>query len=139
MAKVITLRSAAGEHRIEMADGRIIIDGVEVEPPRRAYAVAEGDTRWVFLDGDVHEFEVSRQGRRVGTAHQGSLSAPMPATVIRINTPVGTVVKRGDTLIVLEAMKMELPIRSAADGTVATVNCRVGERVQPGMSLVEIR
>lgn len=139
MAKSITLRSGAEEHRIEVTDGRITVDGVEVEPPRHGYAVADGDTRWVFLNGEVHEFEVPRQGRRRGASHQGSLSAPMPATVVRINTPPGTAVKRGDTLVVLEAMKMELPVRANADGTVATVNCRVGELVQPGVSLVEIK
>lgn len=139
MAKSITLRSSAREHRVEIADGRVIVDGVEVEAPRRAYAVADGDMRWVFLNGEVFEFEVVRQGRRRGSAHQGSLSAPMPATVVRINTPTGTAVKRGDILIVLEAMKMELPVRANADGTVATVNCRVGELVQPGVSLVEIK
>jgi len=57
----------------------------------------------------------------------------MPATVIRINTPAGTVVKRGETLLVLEAMKMELPIRATEDGTVKTVNCRIGELVQAGV------
>ncbi len=62
----------------------------------------------------------------------------MPATVLRINTPAGTVVKRGDTLLVLEAMKMELPIRANADGTVTVVNCRIGDLVQPGVSLIEL-
>ena len=62
----------------------------------------------------------------------------MPATVVRINTPVGTAVKRGETLLVLEAMKMELPIRANADGTVKAVNCRVGELVQPGVPLIEL-
>ena len=150
MAKSITLRSSAGEHRVEIrlrldasaeqvAGGRVIVDGLEVEPPRRAYAVADGDTRWVFLNGEVYEFEVAREGRRREAAHQGSLSAPMPATVVRINTPPGTAVKRGDILMVLEAMKMELPVRANADGTVAVVNCRVGELVQAGVSLVEIK
>ena len=139
MATSITLRSSAGEHHVKLADGRVIVDGVEVEPSRRAYAVADGDLRWVFLNGEVFEFEVVRQGRRRESAHQGSLSAPMPATVVRINTPPGTAVKRGDILMVLEAMKMELPVRANADGTVATVNCRVGELVQPGVSLVEIK
>jgi biotin carboxyl carrier protein len=138
MAKSITLRSGAGEHRVEIADGRITVDGVEVEPPLRAYAVANGDTRWVFLDGNVYEFEVSRQGRKRAGAHHDSLTAPMPATVVRINAPVGTAVKRGDTLVVLEAMKMELPVRATADGTITAVNCQVGDLVQPGVSLIEL-
>jgi biotin carboxyl carrier protein len=111
----------------------------------RGYAILDGDKRWVFLDGEVYEIEVpgsaSRRpgsGRRRASAHHGSLSAPMPATVVKVNTQVGAKVTRGETLLVLEAMKMELPVRATSDGTVTAVNCKVGELVQPGASLVEI-
>jgi biotin carboxyl carrier protein len=42
-------------------------------------------------------------------------------------------------LIVLEAMKMELPVRAPTDGTIARVNCREGELVQPGQELAELQ
>ena len=45
---------------------------------------------------------------------------------------------RGDTLVILEAMKMELPIRADADGTVTSVNCKAGDLVQPDMPLIEL-
>ena len=138
MARTVVLRSTDGEHRIEIADGEVTVDGIETISPRRAWAVAEGDSRWVFLDGEVHVFEVIRQGRKRAGTHHATLTAPMPATVIRINAPAGTVVKRGETLLVLEAMKMELPIRATEDGTVKMVNCRVGDLVQAGVSLIEL-
>ena len=95
--------------------------------------------RWVFLDGEVFRFDVDTAAtRRRGGAHHGPLSAPMPATVIRIVAQPGATVKRGDTLMILEAMKMELPIRANADGTVTGVHCREGELVQPGTTLIEI-
>ena len=50
---------------------------VAAAAPRHAYAVAQGDTRWVFLDGEVYEFEVQRPGRRRTSAHHASLSSPM--------------------------------------------------------------
>lgn len=142
MAKTI-LRAGDREYVVEISESDVTVDGTSVTPPPRAHAVAEGDTRWVFLDGEVFAFEIqkgSAQGgrRRKGRHHHGSLSAPMPATVVRVNTETGASVKRGDTLIVLEAMKMELPIRATEDGTVTAVNCRVGELVQPGAPLVEI-
>jgi glutaconyl-CoA decarboxylase len=62
----------------------------------------------------------------------------MPATVLRINVKPGDAVKKGDVLVLLEAMKMELPIRAAADATVAAVHCREGELVQPDTPLVEL-
>jgi biotin carboxyl carrier protein len=136
MADVITLRAGGTDYRVEVRKDGIAVDDVAVSLPRHAWAVAVNDVRWVFLDGEVYEFEVQRQGRRKATAHQGSLSAPMPATVIRINVAPGDTVKKGDTLLVLEAMKMELPVRAPADGVVETISCRAGELVQAGVTLI---
>lgn len=126
-AVVITAAAGPGEVRVGGGTGRV------------AWVAAAGDVRWVYLDGEVYEIEVLRAGaRRRGGSGHGSLSAPMPATVVRVDVSPGTTVRRGDTLIILEAMKMELPIRAAADGVVTAVHCRPGELVQPGVSLVEI-
>jgi 3-methylcrotonyl-CoA carboxylase alpha subunit len=62
----------------------------------------------------------------------------MPATVMKVLVTPGGVVRKGDTMVVLEAMKMELPIRAPGDGTVLAVNCREGELVQPDATLVEL-
>jgi len=138
MATIVTLRSTDGEHRVEIEGERVIVDGVATPLPRRAWAVARGDTRWVFLDGQVFELEVQHRGARRRSAQQGSLAAPMPATVVRVLAAPGQAVKGGDTLIVLEAMKMELPVRAAADGVVKSVSCRVGQLVQLGVPVVEM-
>jgi 3-methylcrotonyl-CoA carboxylase alpha subunit len=63
----------------------------------------------------------------------------MPATVLKIHVKPGDAVKKGDTVLLLEAMKMELPIRAASDGIVATVSCREGELVPADATLVEFR
>ena len=138
MADVITLRSGDTDYRVGLGHDVALVDGVEVQPSRHAWAVADGDARWVFLDGEVHRFEVQRQGRRTASAHQGALASPMPATVIRINVAPGDAVKKGDTLLVLEAMKMELPVRASADGLVESVACREGELVQAGVTLISL-
>ena len=62
----------------------------------------------------------------------------MPATVVRVDAIPGAAVHRGDTLIVLEAMKMELPVRAPGDGTVKAVHCKPGDLVQPGVPLIEM-
>lgn len=62
----------------------------------------------------------------------------MPATVTSLNVAVGDRVAAGDVLVVLEAMKMELPIRAPRDGRVTAVACRPGELVQPGVPLLEL-
>ena len=138
MAEIVTLRAGAADYRVEVSKEAVKVDGVETPMPRHAWAAADGDVRWVFLNGNVYEFEVQRQGRRKATAHHGSLAAPMPATVIRINVAPGDAVKKGDTLLVLEAMKMELPVRAPADGLVETISCRAGELVQAGVTLIHL-
>ena len=109
-------------------------DGPKVE---RLYAVTAGGTTWVFRNGVVHEIVEEASSRRRGGAHE-SLTAPMPATVIQVNVAPGADVKRGDVLVLLEAMKMELPLRAPVDGRVKAVECRAGELVQPGATLIEL-
>ena len=77
--------------------------------------------------------------RRSAGAAGGAITAPMPATVLKVHVRAGDAVKKGDTLVLLEAMKMELPLRAAGDGTVAAVFCREGELVQADAVLVELR
>jgi 3-methylcrotonyl-CoA carboxylase alpha subunit len=103
-----------------------------------AWTVAAGDVRWVFLDGKVFELTEARPAARARGGHHGSLTAPMPATVRRVLVGVGDAVKRGEPLVILEAMKMELPVRANGPGTVTAVHCREGELVQPGLALIEI-
>ena len=101
------------------------------------FALVTGDATWVFHDGVVYEI-AEADGRRRGAHAHGSLTAPMPATVIDIKVSPGDAVSRGDILIVLEAMKMELPVRAPGDGRVLAVHCQPGQLVQPETSLIEL-
>jgi len=104
-------------------------------------AVADEETAtWVFVDGNVWRIDKAYEqpGRRGKSRGESSVMAPMPATVVTINAAPGRTVSEGDTVIVLEAMKMELPIKAPRSGVVKAVNCAKGELVQPGVNLVEI-
>jgi biotin carboxyl carrier protein len=106
---------------------------------RVAYGVSAAGATWVFLDGEVAVIgaEVAH-ARTTAPDAQASLTAPMPATVVAVVVQPGQNVRVGDVLIRLEAMKMELPIRSPRDATVVAIKCREGELVQPGVPLLEL-
>lgn len=115
----------------------IVSDGVQ----RWRVAMAEaGDSRWVFLNGQVAQIETaapSAERKRSKGRGDTAVMAPMPATVVTISAAPGQRVSQGDTLIVLEAMKMELPLRAPRDGMVKAVHCAKGDLVQPGVHLLE--
>ncbi len=69
---------------------------------------------------------------------KAKVTAPMPGTVLKINVSNGQSVKKGDVLLVLEAMKMENEITSPEDGTVSSVSVAKGASVNSGDLLVVI-
>ena len=119
-----------------MSDWYLVKDGDR----QRRVAVATGaGATWVFFDGQVWQIEDSAGGRsRTKRTGDSSVMSPMPATVVAINAAAGDLVTEGDTLIVLEAMKMELLIRAPRSGVVKAIHCARGELVQPGVNLLEI-
>ena len=116
------------------AGGYLVDDG---ERRWRVAVAGEGDTQWVCVDGQVETIEAPKPGRRRARNTDAGVMSPMPATVVAIRVAPGQTVAEGETLIVLEAMKMELPIRAPRAGVVKTVACAKGDLVQPGVNLLE--
>jgi acetyl/propionyl-CoA carboxylase alpha subunit len=71
-------------------------------------------------------------------AVSGTVVAPMPGTVIKVNVHEGSTVQAGAPLVVLEAMKMETPLLAPYDATVKAVHVEEGDRVASGAVLVEL-
>ncbi len=71
-------------------------------------------------------------------AGSGTIAAPLPGVVVSIAVSEGDAVEWGQELCVLEAMKMNNPIRATQSGTVKEVFVRIGEQVQHGASLMTI-
>lgn len=105
----------------------------------RAAGHLDGDKRQLWTNGRIFTYE--RVRRRVHTTADdslGSLSTSIPAVVSELLVQVGDVVGTGDKLILLESMKMVIPIQAPYQGTVAEINCAVGESVQAGVPLIEL-
>jgi biotin carboxyl carrier protein len=115
----------------------------------RALAVvaADGDARHVWIDGaqlileriaDAGRETTTRGSRAASRGVDKRVTAPMPGQVRAVAVQIGDSVTAGQTLVVLEAMKMELRAAAPADGVIARVMVQVGEVVERGALLVEL-
>jgi biotin carboxyl carrier protein len=124
-------------HIIRADNGRmdLLIDGERVT----AYVSSDMAKRWVTIDGQTSML-TKTSGAKQGVRHDhaGGLIAPMPGQVRSVTVGVGDVVKKGQTLVVIEAMKMEIRIQALKDGTVKTVQVKQGQTVEREQILIEM-
>ena len=127
---VTVTRIAPGTYRVEH-DGRNEI----------VYVTGAVADRWIFWKGHVFRGDWGRPAEKLARPDKvrpTSLAAPMPARVIKILVQPGSAVKKGETLVVLEAMKMETPVVSPYEAVVRAVHVGEGDRVAGGTILVEL-
>lgn len=113
----------------------------------------------LLIEGNNHRFNShigsTKDGEQIVMAHglearlssgkrvkkqtvSGSLNSPMPGKIFKVIKNVGEEVKKGDTILILEAMKMEHSIRADKDGVVKKIHFQVGELVQGGAVLASV-
>jgi len=110
---------------------------VEGDHRETFHCVREGKTIHLFWKGQNYKL-VPVEGLRGAQPSAGRLEAPMPGRVIQVRVSQGQRVRRGDELLVIEAMKMENSIRAPRDGVVGALLARIGDRVAPGVPLIEL-
>jgi len=119
-----------GVYRVEV-DGRT----------ETVYVAGPPQDRWAFWNGRVFRLDTRADSTR-RSAHGGisrrTLTAPMPATVAAVHVKPGDAIHKGQIVMLLEAMKMELPIRAGEDAVVAAVHCKKGDLVQGDAVLIEL-
>lgn len=151
---------AAGERRTLAV--RQTIDGWQVDSADQTHTLryhAHGEHLRVDMDGRQWHARILRDGAAITVlsgaqrAHfqhhdalaeaeqpaqaEGGLTAPMPGRVVALVAPLGEPVRRGQALVVLEAMKMEHTLHAPADGTVQAYLVAEGDLVADGVALVE--
>ena len=125
---------------LEAKGGRLdlLVDGGRVT----AYVTSETGKRWVTVNGQTLLLTKSTPGSRRKGAGQhhaaGELTAPMPGLVRAVNISEGDTVTKGQTLLLLEAMKMEIRVQATRDGVVKKLFVEPGQTVEKDQPLVEI-
>ena len=124
---------------LQSKDGRLdlLIDGERIA----AYVSSDNAKRWVTVNGQTFVLTKSSGTRRSGHGHHhaaGELTAPMPGQVRAVNVSEGDTVTKGQTLLLLEAMKMEIRIQSPQDGVVKKLLVQEKQTVEREQMLIEI-
>ena len=111
------------------------------EYPLKAHSIYDPRSGKTHLQLPFGSFWVSEEGSReaqnIQEKQEGHCS-PMPAKVSRVLARLGQAVKKGEQLVVLEAMKMEYTISAQRDGVVAAIHCVQGEQVEGQALLLEL-
>lgn len=124
---------------LRAANGRLdlLIDGERFT----VYVSTENARRWVTVNGQTCVLTRQSAARRSagGTHHTaGELTAPMPGQIRAVNVREGEAVTRGQTLMILEAMKMEIRIQAPMDGVVKTLAVQQGQTVEREQPLITV-
>lgn len=138
----------AGGYRLEI-DGRwsdiaidtagvLTVDGKQTD----AYVALDGDRIYVHVDGEaydlVHRDPIARFAQNRDLAQDRVMRAPMPGAVVAMNVVVGQAVAAGETLMIIESMKLETPIRSPRDGIVEIVHLALGQAFERDTLLITL-
>lgn len=115
----------------------LLIDGKRLT----AYVSSDNTRRWVTVNGQTFVLSKSSGTRKSGHGHHhaaGELTAPMPGQVRAVNVSEGEVVTKGQTLLVLEAMKMEIRVHAPQDGVVKKLFVKQGQTVEREQILIDL-
>jgi len=135
----VSLDDRLGQVELVEADqGRmlLLIDGRRVV----AYVSPDRSSVWVTTGGRTFRLKKSITAARSAASHDASseLAAPMPGQVRAVNVNAGDAVTKGQVLMVLEAMKMEIRLHAPFDGQISSVEAGVGQTVEREQLLIRL-
>jgi len=141
-----TLQTNAGGSTISVGDQSAALSNVKLDGPNISFALdgtrhnlfccaSRGNIR-VFVGAEPFDLTPWAPDYSAAGGGDGSLLAPMPGVVTVLSAAPGSEVKKGDVLLILEAMKMEHTIEAPSDGKLISHNFKVGDQLQQGDLLV---
>lgn len=105
----------------------------------KAEFIRDKEKTIIYIDGERYEFKEEKEQKKTDDETQENIiKAPMPGLIIKIGAKKGDTVKKGDILVILEAMKMQHELRSKGDMVVKKVFVKEGDQVDAFATLVEL-
>jgi pyruvate carboxylase subunit B len=131
----------------ETYDIKIEGAGHKSQDVRPFFVRVDGDLKEVFVEAEYDESDVneqtttkkSKKGKLPQATQKEHISAPMPGTLTKIKVSVGDEVKKGDTVAIVEAMKMENEVHASQDGKVEEIYATEGCQVNPDDAIMVIK
>lgn len=131
---------------IELEDGKFHVlqdnksyEAAVVDIDGKTVKVEVNGTVYTTIIEDEHDLLVKKLGLSATVSQKvNSIKAPMPGLVLSVEVKKGDTISKGDTLLILEAMKMENVIKSVGEGTVKKVHVSKGMAVDKGLLMIEL-
>ncbi len=101
-------------------------------------AVGRAGERQLWVEGRTLRYALHTGGGAGAAGAAGALSATIPAVVLEVLVAEGDAVTEGQKLVLLESMKMVIPIQAPHAGRVVALRCAAGDAVEPGVPLLEL-
>lgn len=111
---------------------------VDANYSEKSFIVKINGNSYTINVADKYDRLIKQIGLTIGGSQKmNTVKSPMPGLVLQINVEVGQNVQKGDTLLILEAMKMENVIKAPADATIKSINVSKGAAIDKGQLLIE--
>lgn len=148
----VALSRSREAYSLHAGDERIAID-LKTSPDGRTWLTvgdrhvevviaSRGDEVFVHLDGEAHALRyghpLERLAAKAGGGANDLIRAPMPGSIVSVNVKAGEPVSKGQTLLVMESMKMETSLVAPRDGTVAAVQFEKGQTFERDAVLLKL-
>jgi biotin carboxyl carrier protein len=151
----IEVERQGSAYRVRLGDRWLVADLVNAGPYLRSLRLEDGTQLSFVHDREGNTYQISladsiihvditdplslnRKGREDEMGKGGNIRAPMPGRIVRVMIQKGDAVRKGTSLLVLEAMKMENEIQANSDGVIDQVFVEAGQTVESGAELVHL-
>jgi acetyl-CoA carboxylase biotin carboxylase subunit len=132
--------NAPSNNTVRMRESGTPCAAEAIDEPSARTIQMNGNAVTIFVNGDVYEFTLDTGERAAGeaSAGDGAILSPMPGKIVSVAAKAGAKLKKGDPILVLEAMKMEHTLTAPFDGKLVELNAKAGAQVSEGVVLARL-